>query len=613
MQHKESLYKILHYLLIKESASLKSLARIGNVSEKTLRKWIDQLNQQFFDIAQVIEGYFGYQLVIKDVPTFEKMMDSRLRSETDFNSPHKRIAFMIKRLLEATDYIIIDDLADGLMISRTTANNDLKELKYLIEKFNLTIESRTNRGLKLVGLEKDIRLLLIYHVYDYFNDAFSLDDEIEDFLLKMQTIYRLDKFHFSLLVKTISVVVYRVSRGFYLTKEILGYINLEGDAQTIQELCVILENKLSCHLTKYDTDFCCFPLNTRNTSYINTRAMRLHEPIVFEWCEKIVAGIKDKLIVPFDKLEFFYHIKYHLLFMINRAVFYVDKPNILSDEIEKKYPLYFELAQISVDILERALNLAIHSSEIAYIAIYMHLTIHKQQKEKKVCIISNVGQGMLRLIYQHVREIFGQDIEIVLASEYDYQKTDYRDCLVIFTTIPIETQIDIPVIKISHIFNRDEIIKKTDNIFNRNELIVDYHQMDNAMNYHDNVVTMIKDFTHLGLLDETFLDLYEHREKKGTMFFKENVAMPHAINKKSNKIILITGICQKEENSINTVKLVFLVAIPEKMVGKTSHMLMNLYDTIFLIATNPKLYEKIIKVDSKEALMSFVKKETVLF
>lgn len=51
----------------------------------------------------------------------------------------------------------IDQLADELFVSRSTLQNDLKDVKVVINRYNLHLKRKPNYGLKISGSEKNIR------------------------------------------------------------------------------------------------------------------------------------------------------------------------------------------------------------------------------------------------------------------------------------------------------------------------------------------------------------------------------------------------------------------------------------------------------------------------
>lgn len=72
-----------------------------------------------------------------------KLQTNFLKKDLDFNDPSKRQVTILKELLQQiTDYVILDDLAESLAVSRGTINKDLKALKQQLDYYQVRIETK---------------------------------------------------------------------------------------------------------------------------------------------------------------------------------------------------------------------------------------------------------------------------------------------------------------------------------------------------------------------------------------------------------------------------------------------------------------------------------------
>ncbi|MBJ8191250.1 helix-turn-helix domain-containing protein, partial [Bacillus cereus] len=76
-------------------------------------------------------------------------------------------------LLLTNAYVKLDDLAEILYVSRSTLQNDLKELRKLLATYGLSLENRPYHGIRVKGNEARLR----YCISDYI---FNRIDEIGD-------------------------------------------------------------------------------------------------------------------------------------------------------------------------------------------------------------------------------------------------------------------------------------------------------------------------------------------------------------------------------------------------------------------------------------------------
>ena len=118
-------YHILVILVAQHSVSLETMRKELNVSMKTLLTSIEQFNAILDDDIQIRQENNLLLLDVYDYARLETILAGSLRKESDFNSSNKRASYLIKRLIQATSPLLIDDLAEEIGVSRTTINKDL--------------------------------------------------------------------------------------------------------------------------------------------------------------------------------------------------------------------------------------------------------------------------------------------------------------------------------------------------------------------------------------------------------------------------------------------------------------------------------------------------------
>ena len=97
------------------------------------------------------------------------------------------------------------------------------------------------------------------------------------------------------------------------------------------------------------------------------------------------------------------------------------------------------------------------------------------------------------------------------------------------------------------------------------------------------------------------------------MIFDENIALPHAINYQTEKIVFAIGVFSEEDKSKKSddLKVVFLLAIPNSD-EKDDAILVKIYDEIIAMAKDKDIIENISKVkDYKELLLYFIKQDKI--
>lgn len=130
-------------------------------------------------IAVIEEKDTSYSLKVMDSQQFSEIMNGSLKQQTDFNSSTKRIAVLIDCFMKQEGYIVIDDLSEVLGVSRSTVNKDLRNLKQLMTRYQISLIGTPNKGLKIAGTESQLRLLYLHHAYDYLEQSPLTEDLLQ--------------------------------------------------------------------------------------------------------------------------------------------------------------------------------------------------------------------------------------------------------------------------------------------------------------------------------------------------------------------------------------------------------------------------------------------------
>ena len=123
------------------------LATVNQVSSRTIRTDIKQLDDILSQYGAKIKSArgTGYELSVLDEKQFHQLL-KELSANQLFDStsiptvPDDRVHYLIKRLLLADEYLKLEDLADELYISKSTVQNDLRDVKKQLCKYDILLE-----------------------------------------------------------------------------------------------------------------------------------------------------------------------------------------------------------------------------------------------------------------------------------------------------------------------------------------------------------------------------------------------------------------------------------------------------------------------------------------
>lgn len=613
-------YQILNTLVAQHHVSLDEMLGILEVSPQTLQNSIEQLNDILDRDVQIRQEDSMLYLDVLDYARLEEILSGKLRRETDFNSSSKRVAYLIKRLLQANQPLLIDDLAEDMGVSRSTINKDLKKVKRLASDYQISITGTPNRGLEAMGKELDYRLFYIDEVYAYFEPS-HLQDETLLFLDQLRENYSLPKKTEEQLKKALAIGISRIKRQRFLSEEIPYFTNELRESELMEKLMYHVELNYQISLSQYEQDFLSYPLNLQFIDGL------VYKPSPSDNLERIyqamISEVKEKLDIDFDQEKLFQNLQTHFKFLLNRLIFHAQVGDIFHGEIRLKYPLAYEISRVAVEKLQTYLHHSVSPSEISYLALYFELILNERNHDSsstrpQIAVVCTTGRGTAAMISRQLRRVLGNNVEITQFSEESFNPQNDDNYFAIFTTIPLKLEpLKSPVIKISNLFDdqwlRDEWQKV--NAYHQSHLetvqlrFVRLAPSQSYLSYLERMCQLLEDE---GLVDGAFKSRILNREQRQSTIFGNDIAFPHAINQASSQTILILGLLeetyQAEDKSVD---FIFMVAISEQLDNQTEIELLDLYDDIFRLAGNQSAKKDLKLIQTQEDFLALAKSKGV--
>lgn len=629
--------KILQILEHKRSASLDYLEKKLDVSTKSIKNDIKELNE-IFDGNALIQLKLGkYKLYVIEQDEFEKIKENLYLHDDFFNSPKKRMAYVIKKLMNSEKPVLTEDLAYEMSIGRTTLVGDLKKARELLSKYNIKIVGKTNTGLVLQGEEIDIRIFVIENLYEEIYKDHDLDYDVQETLNKIFTEMKLDSSTKSQIKKFLTVLIDRLVNGHPIsmlneTYEDLIYTKQIKIANDISDR---LEELFGLTIPDNERVFMTLPIVGMRTPMDIDRVKNLEiTDEVINLVLDIIELIKlemDITITPGNLLDEF---TYHISFMLNRLKYGIKIKNPVLDEIKEKYMVPYKLAEIAKMLIEDRTKKKVSKDELGFLAVYFSVFIsentYEQNKICSIAIICGTGKITARLIAAQLRKIVDIDTKLDMFSDSQVNKEILDKYDLVLSTIKFECDTITPIIHLKEIFDENQLKNKIESVRYTEKLDIPMLQgmeslvlslldeekffvLDRNKSYTENVDFMIDSLYEAGCVDEGFKERIHIRESKSTMVFDENIALPHAINYETDKIVFAIGVFSDEDKKKKSddLKVVFLLAIPDSD-EKDDSVLVKIYDEIIAIAKDKEIVENISKVkDYKELLLYFIKQDKI--
>lgn len=177
---------ILNLLLENRFVSLDELTSLLGVSTKTIKNSLNEidsflLNHGFSNLNK--KSIVRYS-IDDSVEEIKNQLDREDRVEKIFwEEPDFRQAFLFHTLFWKENRITVELLEENLFVSRSTVNNDIKNLKSKLKNWNLKIIFEKKNGFFIVGPEADQRDAYFFFIND-LNNTINIEfpDEDEQFL-----------------------------------------------------------------------------------------------------------------------------------------------------------------------------------------------------------------------------------------------------------------------------------------------------------------------------------------------------------------------------------------------------------------------------------------------
>lgn len=176
--------KLLDHLLHNEVSHIDDLLSYVQISSRTLQSEITSINHELaraqLNIVINSNRTHGYSAEPNNEnrEVYERLKHqcrSYINSEyINRYGDNPRIAYLIRKLLCASEYVKAEDLVDELSISNATLTNDLRFARMILERYDIQLVSTPYYGMKVTGLGSAIRSCLIdlCDVYDIYEDSF---------------------------------------------------------------------------------------------------------------------------------------------------------------------------------------------------------------------------------------------------------------------------------------------------------------------------------------------------------------------------------------------------------------------------------------------------------
>ena len=569
-----------------EPVSSLALSQEIGCSTKTIQNEIKEVNKELKNCEIVSIRGIGYKI--------EGNLDDIDIKNSDLYD-YDRVEYIIKKIINISstdkDTIKLEDLADSMYVSLSTVKNDLKEVKKILNEYNLKISSKHKQGICIEASEEDI----IKFIINYSN---KVDNSlnIKDFLNNniIENLFSIKK----ILLDTLSYENMILTDNEF--KNIVNYISIYLSRNNTNQSDFIKE-----YIKKY---------KSKKEKPISEDEQLLIRKAIKEFCRDL--NIATSINLSHDKVfeECLFN---HISNLYKRADLGINQYEMTAGEIKLKYPFAFELGKIAKKTIEKNLNMEISEDEVENIALHIGGALERIDKrdEKKVyrtIIVCTSGVGTSMLIKSKLENIFKGKLEIIkVIPSYLIDYINALDIDFVISTVEVNLE-NINVIKVSPMLTDKEIklIEKyieTENVYIdldiQNLFSSELFFKDIKAETRSQVIDiMSKKLVEKGYIDDTMRQSYFERETIATTEIGNMVAIPHGAKGEVYENKVAIGILKEPISwEVGKVRLVIMLALDKEKILDYEEVFSKIYKRVDSIAKvisicENKSYEKFIKL-----------------
>ncbi len=637
------------------SCSLEENAKLMNVSERSLRYKIEDWNYYLKSLTlpefSIKLGQIKFSSTIEDVV---KKIRENISTYTFAQEEREKIELTLYLFNEKP--MTIEEISEFLGVSSVTLKTDLKKLREYFNTYMLNLENTTSdKILKITGKEENIRKLILdvliknydiqfkekkiimnkTYYYGYFipwekMDSFFKEEEIEIASKILNNILREENkkitdntykiLFFNLLIslnRKEKNPIDHVKNKLFL-KNTVEYSSL---ARELKEYDFSEEETL--HLTEYFLGSNTF--NGDNSFYGNWVQIEIFVMSLIKEISKLGYPEIEKDIFLIEGLI------NHIKPAIYRAKMKERLDTDIYDEFKKSYPVILSQVEESWKKCDFK-DINISDEEMAYIAMHFQLATKRIKTSgiKNILIVCGAGYSTSKFLAESITERFSVNIIDTIPFNALENYSNINSIDLIITTIDKLENMILPVIKVSPILNKEDILKleelnlsKKERKIKLTELIeitkVNTKDFDEEK-YSNEILNKLKGYIiddrkideSLSFLD--MLDISRIKIEENTLNWEEAIT-------KGSDLLVAENIVTKDYSKaiidlinkfgsymIISDEIILAHAKSENMVAKTGISLLYLKDSVeFLENEKIKLVITIASKDQREHLNGLMK------
>ena len=440
--------------LIENEKKLSKIAEILNLTERSVRYKIDEINEEIGSKKIEIKKREFFSSLNKG--DMDKLFENIESTNYIYNQKEREELIILYTLMKK-DKFLLKEVAEKLGTSKSTIRNDLKNLKKILLDYNIKLLQDDKLKYYFAYSEEDYRYFIAIYLYKYVSfdkkyDKIFFDDisyfrkviykEIkEEYMSEIESVSkRIKKAELDFMDETLNILIILMVVSHKRERK-NSNLNIENSE--------ILEKRQEyLQLKNFFSDY-----TNINLLFFTDYLFRISrdEKDVFvkfkNWLDISIAIIKIVRMFEIESKvdlknidvfldEIFYYIK-PLIFRTKRKIKL--KNSILKD-VKDLYPTIFNFLKKNFYYLEEVINEKVSDEEIAYLVPFFHKALQNNNKiNKKAILVTTYKENIALFLKEDIETEFLIDIDKILTlKSFEQIEKDLDDYDYILTTFSVE-------------------------------------------------------------------------------------------------------------------------------------------------------------------------------
>ena len=463
--------------LIENEKKLSKIAELLNLTERSVRYKIDEINEEIGSKKIEIKKREFFSSLNKD--DMDKLFENIESTNYIYNQKEREELIILYTLMKK-DKFLLKEVAEKLGTSKSTIRNDLKNLKKILLEYNIKLLQDDKLKYYFAYSEEDYRYFIAIYLYKYVSfdkkyDKIFFDDisyfrkviykEIkEEYMSEIESVSkRIKKAELDFMDETLNILIILMVVSHKRERK-NSNLNIENSE--------ILEKRQEyLQLKNFFSDY-----TNINLLFFTDYLFRISrdEKDVFvkfkNWLDISIAIIKIVRMFEIESKvdlknidvfldEIFYYIK-PLIFRTKRKIKL--KNSILKD-VKDLYPTIFNFLKKNFYYLEEVINEKVSDEEIAYLVPFFHKALQNNNKlNKKGILVTTYKENIALFLKEDIETEFLIDIDKILTlKSFEQIEKDLDDYDYILTTFSVENDF-VKEIKHTKIIELNPILTEKD-------------------------------------------------------------------------------------------------------------------------------------------------------